>query len=303
MPIPASLIQKAAHAMRIAASTAILPRFLHLAESDRSVKADGSIVTVADFEAESLLTRSLADLLPGSVIVGEEACATDPGRISALLGDDPVWIIDPVDGTRDFSRGDDRFGMLVSLCRKGEVIAGLAYAPALGIMAAAEAGAGTRICRDGSSAICLGAVSSGRVSVSSLVGRVNPKHLDHPVRERLLTALQDHPHIAFDTFSSWEYQRLISGEAGFYLNSHTTPWDTAAGVLLVREAGGVAGPIDGSEYHPATVAATLLYTQDIQTREQVLDRLFPGARGPTWPTLSVSPTALASPLQREMARD
>lgn len=79
----------------------IEPRFAALASMDVRAKAVGELVTVADVEAEGLLTRRLTDLLPGALVVGEEACAADPTLLEGL-GAAQAWLVDPLDGTANF---------------------------------------------------------------------------------------------------------------------------------------------------------------------------------------------------------
>ena len=85
------------------AAEELMPRFRHLASGDVRDKGPGDPVTVADEAAERALTRRLAGLLPGSLVVGEEAASADPAVVDRLSQDNPVWIIDPVDGTTNFA--------------------------------------------------------------------------------------------------------------------------------------------------------------------------------------------------------
>ncbi|WP_329362445.1 inositol monophosphatase family protein [Streptomyces sp. NBC_01483] len=90
-------------AVRKAAATEILPRFRRLAEHEVDQKSGPhDLVTDADRLAERQLTETLGALLPGSVVVGEEAVHANPATYEAIQGDAPVWIIDPVDGTRQW---------------------------------------------------------------------------------------------------------------------------------------------------------------------------------------------------------
>ncbi|MBM3573671.1 MAG: inositol monophosphatase, partial [Alphaproteobacteria bacterium] len=76
------------------------------------------LVTIADVEAERRLGPVLTDLLPGSVVIGEEAASADPTVLNRLAGEAPVWLIDSVDGTLNFSEGDPRFCVMVPLARR-----------------------------------------------------------------------------------------------------------------------------------------------------------------------------------------
>src|SRR4029079_12529606 len=102
--------------IRKAAAQEIVPRWRRLAEHEVDQKAGPhDLVTAADRRAELYLTEALAALLPGSVVVGEEAVHANPASYEAIKGEAPVWIVDPVDGTRYFVHGDPGFGTLVTL--------------------------------------------------------------------------------------------------------------------------------------------------------------------------------------------
>lgn len=85
-------------------------------------KSPGELVTVADREAEAWLTPRLAALVPGSRVVGEEAVEADPSLLEGLEGG-VAWLLDPVDGTSNFARGEARFAMMAALLRDGEALA------------------------------------------------------------------------------------------------------------------------------------------------------------------------------------
>src|ERR1700720_3643047 len=80
----------------------IMPRFEKLAAGDISEKSPGDVVTVADVAAEQRLPPALRALMRGSLVGGGEAVAADPAVLALLEGDDPVWVVDPIDGTANF---------------------------------------------------------------------------------------------------------------------------------------------------------------------------------------------------------
>ena len=92
----------------------VLPRFQKLNEGEVSEKAHGEVVTIADTETERVLTERLAAALPGSHVVGEEAVSEDPRVMDLLEGPEPVWIIDPIDGTSNFAGGKPVFAVMVA---------------------------------------------------------------------------------------------------------------------------------------------------------------------------------------------
>ena len=85
-----------------AAAAEVMPRFRKLAAHDVRGKAPGDLVTIADEAVEARLTPALTALLPGSIVIGEEAAAADPNLLDRLFDDSPAWIIDPVDGTANY---------------------------------------------------------------------------------------------------------------------------------------------------------------------------------------------------------
>src|SRR5258708_38064257 len=84
------------------AEAEILPRFRRLEKHEIHEKSPGSLVTIADTEAERVLQAALTTLLPSSLVLGEEGAAADPTVFDHLAGDQPVRIIDPVDRTINF---------------------------------------------------------------------------------------------------------------------------------------------------------------------------------------------------------
>lgn len=122
MAFPDDLIRHVGDLLREVAARSVLPRFRRLQDREIHEKQPGELVTIADQEAEAALTGGLRRLLPGSRVVGEEACAADPSLLLGI-GTGLVWLVDPLDGTADFAAGDPRFSLMVALLRDGDIIA------------------------------------------------------------------------------------------------------------------------------------------------------------------------------------
>jgi fructose-1,6-bisphosphatase/inositol monophosphatase family enzyme len=103
------------------AAEEIVPRFRCLADHEVQAKKGGEIVTAADIASEARLTRLLQDHLPGSHVVGEEGTSERPEVLDLLQGEDPVWLVDPVDGTANFAAGRPTFAVMVALVEKGAI--------------------------------------------------------------------------------------------------------------------------------------------------------------------------------------
>ncbi|MGW9448985.1 inositol monophosphatase family protein [Streptomyces sp. NPDC055632] len=252
-------------AVRKAAAAEIMPRFRQLAAHE-IVEKNGphDLVTVADRSAEAHLTASLTALLPGSVVVGEEAVHADPAVYDALRGDTPVWIVDPVDGTRQFVHGDPAFCTLVALARHGEVLASWTYAPALEEMAVAVRGRGATL---NGEPLRSGSPAPGEVL------EVASSHPDYttPEQKRALLGLDtDGVRPRPCGSAGLEYLAVARGVLSGVAFSWEYAWDHAAGLLLVAEAGGADTTLAGEPFR-VTGGNALPFTaaRDAATAERI----------------------------------
>lgn len=235
-----ALTQAVAHVMREATARAILPRYQALATHEVSEKAIDDMITIADTEAEAILTEGLARILPEAAIVGEEAAHADPALLERL-GDTLCWIVDPLDGTNNFAVGKPPFGVLVALAEGGETVAGWIWDPLRQRLCHAHRGHGAFIGEER-----VTARASGRQPPIAAISLI----FADPARRAALTThiaphytLVDIPRCAAE-----QYPRLVLGENDVSIFERTLAWDHAAGVLFVNEAGGKAARPDGSPY-------------------------------------------------------
>ncbi|WP_328421489.1 inositol monophosphatase family protein [Streptomyces sp. NBC_00443] len=220
-------------AVRKAAATEIMPRFRQLAAHEVDQKSGPhDLVTDADRLAEQYLTEALGALLPGSVVVGEEAVHANPASYDAIRGDAPVWIVDPVDGTRQFVHGDDGFCTLVALARHGVLLASWTYAPARDQLATAVRGKGAFF--DGERLHC-GAPDPGR---DLRVATSHPDYTTDEQKQALLGLWTEGVRPRACGSAGLEYLAVARGELDATAFSWEAAWDHAAGILLVEEAGG-----------------------------------------------------------------
>ncbi|MFJ8660783.1 inositol monophosphatase family protein [Streptomyces sp. NPDC093795] len=256
-------------AVRKAAAVEIMPRFRQLAAHD-IVEKNGphDLVTVADRAAEAHLAASLTALLPGSVVVGEEAVHADPTVYEALRGDAPVWIVDPVDGTRQFVHGDPNFCTLVALARHGELLASWTFAPALDEFAVAVRGRGATL---NGQPLHAGSPAPGAVL------QVAASHPDYttPDQKRALLGLATEGVAPRPCGSAGlEYLAVARGALDATAFSWEYAWDHAAGLLLVTEAGGAHMTVAGEPFR-ITGGNALPFTaaRDTATADRVLTLL------------------------------
>lgn len=195
-------------------------------------KADDSPVTIADRECERLIASSLEQAFPGDGLLGEEGSSKQSrtGR---------RWIIDPIDGTRDFLRGNPAWAILLGLEDQGEVVAGVSYLPALGQMFSATRGAGA-FCND--QPIHASAISGADQAVLCVNGfnRVEPL----PFSGRLLAWMNQFWAVR-SMGGCLDAMLVARGQAEVWIEISGKPWDFAPLKIIAEEAGAKFFNFDG----------------------------------------------------------
>ena len=252
--------------IRHVAATEVMPRWKNLQKSDIREKGPGDLVTVADEASERLFTKLLVEALPGSLVVGEEAVAKDISVLDQFKGDKPVWVIDPIDGTYNFSHGKEKFGILLSLVQNGVTQYGWAFDAPGNRMAVAQRGAGTFL--DGKRL----KVTCEATSFKQLSGRGggSAKMPISPFKE-----------IFNQRCSLHDFMDFITGDADFITHTpKVTPWDHGVTCLLAAETGGYVAmnetesPYDPTLYGPAR----LLVAPDREWWQKLYPLLHPHAQ-------------------------
>lgn len=270
-------IEKVAAIIRETAQAEILPRWRNLAVADVSEKSKpGDLVTVADRAAEAVLERRLTELLPGSTVVGEEAVFAAPQVIERFRGPDPVWVLDPIDGTKAFTQGKTTFDVLVALVRDGEPVAGWIHAPAEGDLYMGEIGSGVMRRRDGCDDERLTAPDRG--SLAEITGIVFVKGL----RER--AGLSD-PESALGRFkgtvpatcAGHNYANVLRGDCDFLINFSTQAWDHMPGLALIAAGGWHGARHDGRRFDPLDPKGGILVAPGLDWWHEIRRTLLPHA--------------------------
>ena len=226
------------------AQSIILPRYRCLSEGDIREKRPGDLVTIADTEAEQELTRRLTGLLPGSVAVGEEGVAVDRAVLERLEQESPVWILDPVDGTANFAKGNDLFAVIVALVIGGQTVGGWIHDPLHDRTAVTERGSGAW-CDD--NRLWVPPSDGVLAEMTGTFGYRRSEALSKSVKTLL-----------YQGSSAHDYLALLEGRMQFAYFRRLHPWDHAAGVLLHREAGGYNALMTGEPYQPLPNTSGLL---------------------------------------------
>lgn len=260
-------VGRIADEVREAAARHLRPKFRALTAADIWQKAPGEMVTVADQECEKALFVSLRAAVPGSVVIGEEAAAEDPSLLRHLSGEQPVWLLDPLDGTGAFASGSPDYGVMAALVVNSETLLAIIHQPEHGRTFVAEHGSGAYETESG---LRLAVLRSS----SSLDGAVMRRFL--PVDIRALIEQSEHRFATLEpraTAASIEYPALARGDGDFMLYWRTLPWDHAPGALLLREAGGVVARLDGAAYDPTDHRDGLLAAGSLETWQEAKSAL------------------------------
>ena len=252
--------------MRNVAANIIMPRFQALAAHEIIEKSPGEIVTIADQESEDRLSEGLAGILPSARIVGEEASEADPGLLDAVNSGE-VWLIDPVDGTTNFSEGKTPFAIMIALLGDGDPVASWLLDPVTGRLCHGHRGHGAYI--DGEKVIA-------RPSGADLPVAAFGMHFMTPEkRERIERRSNGHFKVVpIPRCAGEQYPRLVTGENDISLFERTLPWDHAPGSLLLDEAGGKTARPDGTPYRPGDRRPGLLSAATPQLWDQAAEILF-----------------------------
>jgi fructose-1,6-bisphosphatase/inositol monophosphatase family enzyme len=258
--------------IRDVAETEIMPRFRKLLDGDVKMKAKDDPVTIADQEAERQLSLRLTSVLPGSVVVGEEGFAADKSILSRLDAAEPVWIIDPIDGTRNFVAGNPEFGVMVALVKNRQPVASWIHDPNTGDTVMAEEGSGVWI---RGKRVRL-AANDANLPTVGLVGARVKKLISDPA---VMPNAAELPPIEIGSCAAFDYARLFDGEvsfanstkprASFLFYRHTNPWDHVPGLFLQREAGGYSADWDGKPYNMDNHRSGLIFAKDTATWERL----------------------------------
>lgn len=199
-------------------------------------KADRSVVTEADHAAEAIIIAGLRAALPGCTIVAEEEVAS--GKITAATHE--VWLVDPLDGTSEFTRGGDDFAVNIGLVRNGRPVLGVVGVPATGQIYGGIVGTGAWIMKDGIRSV----ISARTQPAAGLTVVASRRHGDQAQLDAFLSGRTVAEVVNFG--SSLKFCRVAEGKADLYPRfGRTMEWDTCAPQAVLEAAGGSVVTLDG----------------------------------------------------------
>jgi myo-inositol-1(or 4)-monophosphatase len=203
-----------------------------------SLKGPGDFVTAADTRAEQIIYEELSKARHGySFLMEERGLVEGPDKSH-------VWIVDPLDGTTNFLHGIPQFAVSIALQREGELVAGLVYNPANGDSFTAERGKGAFL-NDRRIRVAARARLDDCVVATGIPHRGREGH-DIYLRQlaAIMTSVSGIRRLGAAALDlAW----VAAGRYDAYWEEGIKPWDMAAGLVLLREAGGIASDVSGGK--------------------------------------------------------
>lgn len=202
-------------------------------------KGDADLVTAADRASEKLIVGRMRELWPSHEIVGEEGTRDNTGT------SDYRWYVDPLDGTTNFAHGYPVFCVSIGLEYRNELIVGVLFDPTRDELFAAAKGSGAML--NGKPIH----VSNTRTLSESILATGFPSHKRHKnpnIHFYHQITLRTHG-IRRAGSAALDLANVASGRYDGFWEFNLNPWDTAAAVVIVREAGGLVTKFDGSDFN------------------------------------------------------
>ena len=223
------------------AKTELLPRFNDV---ERQFKTDGSIVTEADHVVQKKLLEAFKTLCPDTVLLGEEMTAEQQQDL--FDSGQPLWCLDPVDGTSNFAAGIPYFSVSLALIYKGEVTFGIVYDPIHDECFSAQKGQGAWL--NGQKML----LKESHFNLKQSIAIIDFKRLSTSLATRLIT---DIPYGSQRSLGSiaLELCWIAAGRGHIYLHAKQHLWDYAAAQLILLEAGGIARTFEDEPVYAGTL--------------------------------------------------
>jgi myo-inositol-1(or 4)-monophosphatase len=203
-------------------------------------KGTTDFVTDADVASEAAIRRVVAERFPDHAFLGEEQppdeFPSDPEQMT--------WIVDPLDGTTNYVHAYPHYAVSVALARGRELLAGVVYDPIREECFSAAVGGGAW-CNGKSLSVSSTTQASAALVAVSLPARVRR---DSPDLADFIEAVQVCQGVRRSGSAALNLAHVASGALDAFWAAHIKPWDVAAGVLLVREAGGIVTGRDGGAF-------------------------------------------------------
>lgn len=237
--MPASALMNVMIAAARKAGRSLARDFGEVEQLQVSVKGPANFVSAADHKAEDIIWKELSKARPGYGFLMEER--------GVVEGDDAThrWIVDPLDGTTNFLHGIPLFCISIGLEREGQLVAGVIYNPASDELFTAEKGKGAFLNDRRRLRVAARKTLADAVVATGIPHRGRP---GHPAFMREMeTVMREVAGIRRTGSAALDLAWTAAGRFDGYWERNLKPWDLAAGIVILREAGGIATDLDGGD--------------------------------------------------------
>jgi fructose-1,6-bisphosphatase/inositol monophosphatase family enzyme len=236
MPFTQDDLRRLGAILAAAARSEIMPRFRKLTPGQIQRKSTTfDLVTEADEASEAAIIAALDTDFPAGTVIGEEGTHKDPSLLERIPDAALAFIVDPIDGTRNFASGLPLFGVMTAVTIKGEVVAGVIYDPVGRDWAYALRGGGAWIEQEDGSRAPLRVADPA--PLSEMEGFISSTYLPEPLRSTVNSNLSRLAQTTSLRCAAHEYRTAAAGHCHLQLYNRLMPWVTPpAGCCIRRRA-------------------------------------------------------------------
>ena len=259
IPFDNTLCKAVISALEHTASQIILPHFGKLdADMVRTKTSDTDFVTVADTKAEHYLESVLCSVIEGATIIGEESESRQSAH-TEQWPDGVVWVIDPLDGTKNFVNKNNNFCSMVTLVHDGVAESAWIYRTVQQDCFFAQAGKGVYHLSGDKIQKC---TPAGQASFEAANGTANAMGFDEPLRAEVRARLKTHKGRFHIGSAGLDAVAIAQGRSEFIMHSKLTPWDSLPVSLFAQALGFVVKMADDETDFTPLKTGVLLIARD-----------------------------------------
>tara|TARA_B100001123_G_scaffold439105_1_gene575286 strand:+ start:605 stop:1411 length:807 start_codon:yes stop_codon:yes gene_type:complete len=242
----------------------ILPMYKNLKDTDIMKKNNNDLVTSVDLQIEHKLRNILCKLLPNSLFIGEEEFSKTPDILNYYLEKKYCWTVDPIDGTTNFSKGKEKFAVMIALSFCDQILQSWIYKPLTEDLCFAIKGGGTFLNDKKINII-------NSLSIDKTKGSISLKYWDGNYLNIMKNLKNNFREVKSYGCIGFEYMDIANNIRDFAILSKLSPWDHLPGILILREAGGFDSYFDDGMYNHSLQKKNLVVTRDINLGNKILE--------------------------------
>ena len=212
---------------------------------------------------EDKLSIILCKLLPNSLFVGEEKFSQTPNIIKNYNQEEYCWTVDPIDGTTNFSKGKDKFAVMIALSFREQILQSWIYKPLTEDICYSINGGGTFINEKKINIKNFSSLNQSKGSISS-------KYWEYNYPEKMTNIKNNFEEVKSYGCIGFEYIDIANSVRNFAVLSKLSPWDHMPGILIIREAGGFDSYFDEGMYNHCLQKKNLVVAGDRHLGNEIL---------------------------------